>query len=100
MDDLSSAKAVIANGGMSLIGEAIYLAKPMLSVPVREHFEQAMNARYLDALGFGMHGDLFDQETIGAFLKNIPRIKERLMAMPQQDGNRQTFEAVDQAITA
>ena len=36
--DLSSARAVIAGGGFTLLGEAVYLQKPILSVPVRGPF--------------------------------------------------------------
>ena len=35
IDDLASARAVIAGGGFTLMGEAVYLHKPMLAVPAR-----------------------------------------------------------------
>ncbi|NJK88659.1 MAG: teichoic acid biosynthesis protein [Myxococcales bacterium] len=53
LDDLASARAVILGGGFTLMGEALYLKKPMLSVPVRGQFEQILNARYLERLGYG-----------------------------------------------
>ena len=31
--DLATARAVVCNGGLSLIGEALYLGKPIFSVP-------------------------------------------------------------------
>ena len=39
-DDLSSAKAVICNGGFTFISEAIHLKKPIYSVPAIGNFEQ------------------------------------------------------------
>jgi uncharacterized protein (TIGR00661 family) len=53
ISDLASARAVIAGGGYSLMGEAVYLHKPMLSVPLSGQFEQILNARYLGHLGYG-----------------------------------------------
>jgi uncharacterized protein (TIGR00661 family) len=47
IDDLASCRAVIAGGGFTLMGEAVYLHKPMLAVPVGRQFEQVLNARYL-----------------------------------------------------
>ena len=51
--DLSTAKAVIANAGFSLVSEALYLGKPYLAMPVQNQFEQTFNAYYLDKLGYG-----------------------------------------------
>ena len=53
LDDLRSARAVIAGGGFSLLSECVYLHKPVLSIPVEGQFEQVLNARYLEKLGYG-----------------------------------------------
>ena len=37
IDDLRSARGVVANGGFTLLGEAVHLHRPVLSVPVRRH---------------------------------------------------------------
>ena len=42
-----------ASAGYSLMSEAVYLRKPMLALPLAGQFEQEMNARYLERLGFG-----------------------------------------------
>jgi uncharacterized protein (TIGR00661 family) len=52
-DDLANCKAVITNGGFTLIGEALHLKKPILSIPIKHHFEQIVNAIYLKRLGYG-----------------------------------------------
>ena len=41
--DLVSCKAVICNGGFTLISEAVYLGKPLLVLPITGHFEQVLN---------------------------------------------------------
>ncbi len=96
VDDLASANAVIANGGLSLIGESLYLGKPVLSVPVRHQFEQVMNARYITKLGYGMTAPNFDEQTLGAFLKDHRHFARKVQSSYTQDGNRVLFDLVDE----
>jgi uncharacterized protein (TIGR00661 family) len=92
--DLASAKAVVTNGGFSLIGEALYLGKPIYSVPVRNQFEQIMNARYLDKLGYGVCADRIDGDLLHLFLKNNSKFLHRV-ARHRQDENDRLFAKVD-----
>src|SRR5580693_7331144 len=72
VDDLASARGVIAGGGFTLMGEAVYLQKPMLAVPLEHQFEQVMNARYLEAEGFGrMARSLTDPGVVRDFVAAI-----------------------------
>jgi uncharacterized protein (TIGR00661 family) len=95
IDDLASCRAVIAGGGFTLMGEAVYLHKPMLAVPVGRQFEQVLNARYLQHEGFGRAADsLDDPATVHDFIAAIPACEARL-ASYAQDGNREIFAALD-----
>ena len=87
--DLAGCRAVIANGGFTLMSEAVYLRKPVLSVPVGKQFEQVLNGHYLYRLGYGESWDTLDADTITHFLANVPRYRENL-ASYRQDGNRRT----------
>jgi uncharacterized protein (TIGR00661 family) len=96
IDDLSSARAVIAGGGFTLMGEAVYLRKPMLSVPLAAQFEQVMNARYLQKVHYGrMAESLEDPREIETFLRELPTF-EAALASYDQDGNHELFGAVDE----
>jgi uncharacterized protein (TIGR00661 family) len=96
IDDLASSRAVIAGGGFTLMGEAVYLRKPMLAVPVGRQFEQVLNARYLEQEGFGRHAEtLDDPKTVHEFVAAIGRCEERL-AHYTQDGNREILGALDE----
>ena len=53
-EDLASCAWVLTNGGYTLISEALFLGKPVLSVPVAGQFEQWINAYFLEKLGFGV----------------------------------------------
>ena len=95
--DLAGCRAVIANGGFTLMSEAVYLRKPVLSVPVGKQFEQVLNGHYLYRLGYGESWDSLDADTITHFLANVPRYRENL-ASYRQDGNRELFDALDEAL--
>src|SRR4029079_9685598 len=70
--DLANCRAVIAGGGFTLMGEAVYLHKPMLALPLEGQFEQALNARYLEREGFGMCADdLSDASVLPRFLERV-----------------------------
>ena len=95
IDDLASSRAVIAGGGFTLMGEAVYLRKPMLAVPLARQFEQVLNARYLELEGYGRHAaTLDDAATVKAFIEEIPRYSARLERY-RQDGNTMIKAAID-----
>jgi len=95
IDDLATARAVIAGGGFTLMGEAVYLRKPMLAIPVRRQFEQVLNARYLEKLGYGREATHIDAGAVQAFLEAVPQCEEKLADYSQQ-GNVELFQAVDE----
>jgi uncharacterized protein (TIGR00661 family) len=97
--DLATARAVITNGGLSLIHEAIYLHKPILSVPVRHQFEQEMNARYLEEYGYGLAAPKTDADVLEAFLRQEHRYT-RSLEKYEQDGNEVLYRKVDRLIAA
>jgi uncharacterized protein (TIGR00661 family) len=93
--DLASARAVVAGGGFTLMGEAVYLGKPMLAIPVERQFEQVLNGRWLERLGYGrMVERLEDAAQLAAFLDAVPGCAARL-ADHHQDGNRLILAEVD-----
>jgi uncharacterized protein (TIGR00661 family) len=97
VEDLAQARAVVTNGGLSLIGEALYLGKPVYSVPVQHQFEQLMNARYLEGLGYGLSADVVDPDVLRLFLTENAKYAERVRKHAQ-DGNTILFSAVDDVL--
>ncbi|MCU0431674.1 MAG: UDP-glucuronosyltransferase [Cytophagaceae bacterium] len=94
IDDLASCKAVIANGGFSFISEAVYLHKPICSVPIAQQFEQYVNAQWVAKEGYGRYFPEFTADAIKAFLYEVPRFRETLSAY-RQHGNEALFEHLD-----
>jgi uncharacterized protein (TIGR00661 family) len=97
IDDLRTARGVISGGSFTLMGEAVYLHRPMLSVPVRGQVEQVLNARYLEAEGYGLAADEITADKLGAFLERLPDL-ERALARYRQDGNRDLLSALDRTL--
>jgi uncharacterized protein (TIGR00661 family) len=97
VEDLATARAVVTNGGLSLIGEAVYLGKPIFSVPVQHQYEQTLNARYIEELDYGLSADRIDAELLRVFLAETPKYAART-AKHRQDGNRELFRVVDHLV--
>jgi uncharacterized protein (TIGR00661 family) len=95
--DLTSAQAIVANSGFSLVTEALHLGKPYLAVPVSHQFEQIFNAYWLDKSGYGAFWEELDKERIESFLFNLPHYREKLAEYPRQ-GNAALLEKLDSLI--
>jgi uncharacterized protein (TIGR00661 family) len=78
LDDLASAKAVIATAGFTLLSEALYLHKPYLALPMQGQYEQQLNAYQLRQLGYGKSLDEPNPEAVGDFLYRLPDYEARL----------------------
>jgi uncharacterized protein (TIGR00661 family) len=97
ISDLATSRGVLATGGYSLMGEAIYLGKPVLAVPLRKQFEQLLNSLYLKKLGYGDYIDELTVEAVGSFGERVGTFAENLKNH-KQDGNSAILEALDQQI--
>ena len=95
LSDLASARAVITNGGYSLTSEAVALGKPIYSIPVRNHFEQAINARYVRALGFGDTAEFIEPAGVAGFLQRAPEYAWTLRETPRHDANAKLYQTLD-----
>ena len=54
VEDLAASRALISTAGNQLVGEALYLGKPVLAMPERGNYEQHINAHFLEQCGGGM----------------------------------------------
>jgi uncharacterized protein (TIGR00661 family) len=97
VNDLASAKAVIANGGFSFISEAIYLKKPIYSFPLKNQFEQFVNASFVDKMCYGRYFENLSSDNLKAFLYDLPVFKSNLVHY-SQNGNEALFKILDAEI--
>ncbi len=57
---LSKCRGLITTAGFESVCEAMYLEKPVMMVPVKNHFEQFVNSRDGYKAGAGIYSDHFD----------------------------------------
>jgi len=95
--DIASAKAVITNGGFTVISEALYLKKPIFCIPIKHQFEQILNGRFVEGLGAGVSHPKFDENKIKNFLKNLKEYEKNLG--PYNPGNqKETLKTIEEEI--
>lgn len=99
IEDLASAKGVIGSAGFTLVGEAVYLGKPYLATPVKGQFEQIINGRYLEYLGYGMQDENLDEFSIKYFIKSIEEFRRNLLSYPKKD-NSELFEKLEKLLNS
>jgi uncharacterized protein (TIGR00661 family) len=93
IEDLRTARAVVAGGGFTLMSEAVYLHKPLLAVPVQGQFEQVLNALYLERLNYGRYSPALTEAALVDFMGSLKACEQSLAAY-QQDGNQATLAAL------
>jgi len=94
-DDLVNAKAVMTNGGFTLISEALYLNKPVLVVPIKKHFEQILNAFYVKKSNYGIFFDDLNENHVVDFIINLKQYKFDTI---KKWNNEETFKLLDMLI--
>lgn len=76
--DMAGAKAVIANGGFTLISESLYLGKPVLSIPIKMQYEQILNGQMIDKLGLGRVTFRLSRGLLDDWLLNLPDYRKHI----------------------
>ena len=69
--DLASSRGVVASAGFSLISECLYLRKRMLLLPLGGHYEQFINARYVQKLGLGVWAKQLNEPALYRFIRRL-----------------------------
>ncbi|MBZ9570338.1 glycosyltransferase [Methanobrevibacter sp. TMH8] len=96
-NDMSNAKAVITNGGFTLITEAIYLKKPIYTIPAKGNFEQLLNGFYIDKLGYGEMHEKINITTLKLFLDKLSKYQDNLKNVKNND-NKKIIQELEKSI--
>ncbi len=77
---LEGCSYVIQGGSHTLMGEALYLGKPVLALPLYSMIEQRVNAMYLERLGYGMQARITGLEPamLERFEENLPQYRKNI----------------------
>jgi uncharacterized protein (TIGR00661 family) len=92
---LEGASYVICGGGHTLMSEALFLGKAVLSLPLKAFVEQRFNAFYIEQLGYGMQADMLGlrPELLAAFEDRLDEFTSNVRR-GTFCGNRLVFELV------
>jgi uncharacterized protein (TIGR00661 family) len=95
--DIAHAKAVITNGGFTVLSEALFLQKPIFSLPIQNQFEQVMNAKFIQQLGAGEYHKKMDLRNLVTFFQKLKQYQKNLQSY--NPGNQQeTLDRIEQEI--
>ena len=95
--DIASAKAVVANGGFTVLSEALYLKKPIFSLPMRHQFEQVVNGQFVEKLGAGVYKTDLCKKDVEDFLQNLNFYKKNLKSYDPGD-QKETLKIIEDQI--
>lgn len=91
VSDLASSRALLCTAGNQIVGEALYLGKPLLVFPEANNHEQEINAYFVERLGLGWVADIasIEVELLRGFLERgaertlPPQRRQRLNGAPR-----------------
>ncbi|MCR5813319.1 MAG: teichoic acid biosynthesis protein [Desulfovibrio sp.] len=93
---LASCTYVVQGGSHTLMSEALYLGKPILSLPLGAMVEQRYNALYLERLGYGVAANMHSltSDLLANFEDNLPTYQSAI-EQGKFLGNALIYELVD-----
>jgi uncharacterized protein (TIGR00661 family) len=100
LEDLASCSYLICGGSHTLLSEALYFGKPVLSFPITSAFEQFLNALYLERLGFGRKLDQHDPSPaiVPAFEAQLEQYHQAI-SQGHFCGNQEIYQILSHFIT-
>jgi len=80
VEDLATSRGLVCTAGNQLVGEALYLNKPVLSMPEPGNQEQEINGTFLARTGCGVMADMerICSSDLRHFLDNLDEYRERI----------------------
>jgi uncharacterized protein (TIGR00661 family) len=101
VQDLASSRALVSTAGNQLVGEALYLRKPVLGMPETGNYEQEINAHFLQASGMGETCSMreFDVERLRGFLSRVESLRAHIDPSTVC-GNRETLSVLRKQINS
>jgi UDP:flavonoid glycosyltransferase YjiC (YdhE family) len=77
---LATGQALVTTAGNQLVGESLYLGKPVLALPEPGNFEQHLNGHLLQRLGSGISApaERLNAEVVLSFLSRLDTFRARI----------------------
>jgi uncharacterized protein (TIGR00661 family) len=96
VEDLATSRGLISTAGNQLVGEALYLQKPVFAIPEEGNFEQHINAWFLRDSGCGVTAPVekFTREAVWRFEARSGQLRKRIHPM-RHVGNDEVFGVIE-----
>jgi uncharacterized protein (TIGR00661 family) len=80
IDDLANCEALICTSGNQLVGEALFLGKPVLAMPEPNNHEQYINGHFLNESGAGISVDMeaLSPAVLKSFLDRLDELRSHI----------------------
>lgn len=80
------------------MSEAVSLGVPMLAVPIENQYEQELNARYLQELGYGSWTRKLGLSVLAEFLERTAEFEKALTGYERRD-NRVVLACMEELVS-
>ncbi len=99
LSDLASCRALVSTAGNQLLGEAMYLGKPILALPEPGNREQEINGWFLQDSGAGrsLPCEAFHEQVLEEFLASEDSFREASTQLPPH-GTFTAMHLIEQAV--
>ncbi|CAN5277105.1 glycosyltransferase family protein [soil metagenome] len=97
VNDLASCEALISTAGNQLVGEALFLGKPVLAMPEHGNHEQFINAFFLreEETGDWLPLEKLDAAALASFISKLPDFRQRIVP-EKYNGTPLALDAIEQ----
>ena len=97
LEDLATCKGIIATGGFSLISECLHFRKKMLVIPIKNQYEQMINAINLEANDYALNAPSISEEVLADYIEllDTPAVNADGILWPD---NQAVFDGLDSVI--
>ena len=99
LEDLAESQALVTTAGNQVVGEALFLGKPVLAFPESNNYEQSINAYFLKRCGTGDAADWrrVEYTDVSRFLDRLGEFKAKI-DRDLLNGNPEAVAAIERLL--
>lgn len=97
-EDLANCAGLFSAAGNQLLGEALYLGKPVFAIPEMMHHEQQINAHFLKQMGAGdwVTAEKFTADRLESFSNHLGEYRENIAKFSARlNGVQDALDAIE-----
>ena len=99
---LAACRGVISTAGHTLLSEAMYLNKPVYAIPLKNLYEQQINAKVIGDNQFGVNSQELSAEKLTTFITNLAFYSDNIgkdnTVLLRGNGKDETIRIIEQTL--